>query len=244
MAEFPAMPLWTDAYLADTRHLNTLEHGAYLLLLMESWRRSRCSLPDDDDMLARLAGLQLDEWAEIRPVVMGFWTLDRRSKEWTQTRQKKERCFVEVRSRLQSDRAKSGWNKRKNFDAAAMPDRCRIDAPTPTPTPKVKRDSNESLKKGSRLPESWSLPQPWGTWAMQQGLDDQQVRYQADQFRDYWISVPGQRGVKLNWKATWRNWIRSSIARGAFSNGGPSSRPEPMTASDHIMADLKRRAGK
>jgi hypothetical protein len=32
----------------------------------------------------------------------------------------------------------------------------------------------------------------------------------ADEFRDYWISVPGSKGVKLDWLATWRNWIRRS----------------------------------
>jgi len=27
-------------------------------------------------------------------------------------------------------------------------------------------------------------------------------------FVDYWIAQPGQRGVKLDWEATWRNWMR------------------------------------
>jgi hypothetical protein len=33
---------------------------------------------------------------------------------------------------------------------------------------------------------------------------------ELDAFRDYWIAQPGQRGVKLDWDATWRNWIRRS----------------------------------
>jgi hypothetical protein len=43
MAEFPALPLWTDAYLGDTRHLSQSEHGAYLLLLITAWRTPNCS---------------------------------------------------------------------------------------------------------------------------------------------------------------------------------------------------------
>ncbi len=105
--------------------------------------------------------------------------------------------------------------------------------------PNLKRTINS--KNGSRLSEDWALPQPWGTWALQQGLDDSEVRRQSEIFHDYWIGVPGQRGVKLDWQATWRNWIRSSKARGAFTNGGPSRRSEPRTISDDIMDDLKRK---
>lgn len=31
----------------------------------------------------------------------------------------------------------------------------------------------------------------------------------ADRFRDYWIAQPGAKGRKLDWSATWRNWVRN-----------------------------------
>ena len=29
-----------------------------------------------------------------------------------------------------------------------------------------------------------------------------------EDFRDYWVAMPGQRGRKLDWFATWRGWVR------------------------------------
>jgi hypothetical protein len=41
-------------------------------------------------------------------------------------------------------------------------------------------------------------------------------------FRDYWKSQPGQRGVKADWDATWRNWVRKAgeIGNGKAQRGG------------------------
>ena len=58
MSKAPSMPMYWDAYLADTTHLSTEEHGAYLLLLAAMWRRDGW-VPDDDRDNARIVGLTL-----------------------------------------------------------------------------------------------------------------------------------------------------------------------------------------
>lgn len=56
-------------------------------------------------------------------------------------------------------------------------------------------------KKGYRLPADW-MPK-----------DHIHETYELEKFRDYWASVAGQRGVKLDWDATWRNWVKNANER-------------------------------
>lgn len=144
MADFPALPLWTDAYLSDTRHLSTEEHGAYLLLLMEAWRRPNCDLPDDDVFMARAAGLSPDRWAAIRPVVLAFWKRDGRRRTWSQKRLQRERDYVATKRQLQRDKAAKRWKGEKSADAPAEPRQSRGNAPTPTPTPTTSVETSVS----------------------------------------------------------------------------------------------------
>ncbi|EGY01392.1 hypothetical protein AZA_88703 [Nitrospirillum viridazoti Y2] len=133
MAQFPAIPLFTDAYLGDTTHLTTIEHGAYLLLLMSMWRTADCSLPADDKLLARYARLTTGQWARIKPTLMPFFTEE--EGRIRQGRLTDEYKLVRQHSRQQSDKARSRWLKEKETaDAMAMPVQCRTDAPTPTIT--------------------------------------------------------------------------------------------------------------
>jgi uncharacterized protein YdaU (DUF1376 family) len=57
------MPLYVGDYLRDTRDLSTLQHGAYLLLIMHYWQHD--ALPDDDRQLAAIAGLAPAVWRRI-----------------------------------------------------------------------------------------------------------------------------------------------------------------------------------
>lgn len=62
--------------------------------------------------------------------------------------------------------------------------------------------------KGSRLSADFVLPEDWIAFCQQerQDLNPQKV---FDGFKDYWVAKAGAAGVKLDWLATWRNWVRN-----------------------------------
>ncbi len=69
-------------------------------------------------------------------------------------------------------------------------------------------------KRGSRLPDDWV---PDRALVEQMRAECPYVDQQSEhrKFVDYWRGQPGQRGVKLDWPATYRNWIRRSAERAA-----------------------------
>ena len=63
--------------------------------------------------------------------------------------------------------------------------------------------------RGTRLPEDWTLPAEWLTWAAEdRRWPERRVRGEADKFADYWRGRAGKDAVKADWLATWRNWCR------------------------------------
>lgn len=128
MAEFPALPLWTDAYLADTGHLSVTEHGMYFLMLVQLWRAPKQRLPNDDAWLARKFGRSLEAFvSEWKPIMQEFMQTD--GNWWTQKRLSAEFAYVQQLSAKRSDAAKSMWEKKKTSCTSISP----AYAPTPTP---------------------------------------------------------------------------------------------------------------
>lgn len=120
-----ALPIFGDAYLADTTHLTTEEHGAYFLLMLAAWRQDDCGLPDDPVKLARIAGLSLRKWkAGTGDVVMAFW--HQAGGRWFQKRLSETRQFVDERSAKQADRRRGKGNQKPHepnlFDATLAND--------------------------------------------------------------------------------------------------------------------------
>ena len=75
--------------------------------------------------------------------------------------------------------------------------------------------NNHKLKKeqqrGSRLPVDFVLENEWIDFCKQERPDLNPEKVFAE-FLDYWTAQPGQKGVKLAWTPTWRNWVRRQSA--------------------------------
>lgn len=109
------IPLFVDSYLADTTHLTTEQHGAYLLLLMAAWRTSDCSLPHDDERLASLAGVSTARWRKIGPTILEMWTCEKG--RCRQKRLAHEWDYVRSKSTKRRDAANARWSSKSDANA-------------------------------------------------------------------------------------------------------------------------------
>lgn len=111
---------------------------------------------------------------------------------------------------------------------------------TPAPAPAPKRhdttspDSDDDApadagagrtaktQRGTRIPSPFVITPEMVEWARKEcpSLNHKTV---TDAFVDYWTACPGARGVKLDWVATWRNWMRRE------ATSGKTARPEGPT---------------
>lgn len=109
MTSLPYMQLYTSDYLADTAHLTTEEHGAYLLLLMNYWQRSK-PLDNSNGRLAHVARLSAERWKEVEPVLAEFFIID--GDTWTQSRIERDLDKIRAKSSKLSANGLIGASKR------------------------------------------------------------------------------------------------------------------------------------
>lgn len=141
-----------------------------------------------------------------------------------------------------------GWPMRAPSDGASKGDGNPKRSPNPIPGP-IPPPAPEPIPgpgaaaappvatrmRGSRLPQDWQPGTELRAWAAAK-RPDLALGDVIENFRDYWHAQPGQRGVKLDWDATFRRWVREQKrppGAGGFVGSGPLAPPPPrptMTA--------------
>src|ERR1019366_2083805 len=105
MTSRPWMPFYFSDYLADTGHLSTTEHGAYLLLIAHYWAHG--GLPDDEAVIARITRMTARQWSSSRDHLRSLF-----GDNWRHKRVDHELAQALEKSRINSANAKRRHSER------------------------------------------------------------------------------------------------------------------------------------
>jgi uncharacterized protein YdaU (DUF1376 family) len=206
-------------FIKDTSFLTNEEVGIYLKLL---WLYYDTEQPLPNAMFELSMKVNARDQQDALVGILGmFFKLE--DNEWHHTRCDKEikhyHQQLDTASKAgKASAAKRALNKNSTGVEQALKLRSTDVQPTNNQEPlTINQEPKVKTQRGSRLPVDFVLPEDWIGFCQQyrKDLNPQEV---FDGFKDFWISKPGAGGVKLDWTATWRNWVRSQSAPKTFAN--------------------------
>jgi uncharacterized protein YdaU (DUF1376 family) len=231
--------LYIGDYQRDTGHLSIAEHGAYLLMLQHFYATER-PLPTGKALHRLLRAETKVDRDAIDAVVRQFWS-------------EGDGGLVNKRAQLEIQRAdhqrtvnrevgKLGGRPRKTESvsesvSSSPPDAEPIENPSQTPDTRHQTPDKgkEQRARGTRLQLS-ALPDDWQSFCIAERPDLQPAAV-FERFVDYWRAQPGQQGVRADWLATWRNWVRNERAPAFRLGGAPVSKQAALEARNRAAMD-------
>jgi hypothetical protein len=233
------------------------EWRAALTLWWAAWCQvPAASLPDDDAALCRFAdlGRDLKTWRKLKDGALHGWVKCEDGRLYHPVLAKQ--ALIAWDKRVKERDRKAAWRAKKDAQSAGQ------DADVPrdklglsqgqergqdgqVPADVTRRDgtgrdneekerSEAAQKRGHRLPDDFAMPPDWIEWAMaERNWSRPEAHAERDSFIDFWHAKSGRDAAKLDWQATWRNWVRNSRRAGSvlpFSRRGDDEPELPAFA--------------
>lgn len=213
------MPLYVADYLADTGHLSTLEHGAYMLLIMHYWQNE--GLPADDKRIARVVRLPYDDWMEIKEVISELF-----NEGWRHKRIDAELAKTDAIISKRSAAGKAGAFVRYNNRMANANNLSKqTHGQSQSQSHKEKKDNNTEigLQNGNGLSKKESR-----VYAFEHGVVRLLESDLAKWRRAYpHVSVEGELIAKEPWLAKQASWFNAAAGWLAKAEKQATARPPP-----------------
>ncbi|TFV90416.1 hypothetical protein [Blastococcus sp. CT_GayMR16] len=141
---------------------------------------------------------------------------------------------IEELSRKRSEAGRRGGRARAGSRASAKqvpePVAGNVEADTETDTETSLRSVSDAPRRGgrgSRIPDDFAVDDELRGFGRGLGFTDERVDAITATFIDYWRGRSGAGGVKLDWPATWRNWIRKEAERSPRPVGATAASGRP-----------------
>lgn len=220
--------------------------GALLLLWAEAWQERPCgTLPDDDELIALMVGMEPDEYARHRSVIRRGWVLAGDGRLYHETITERVLAMMEKRAK---DARRAASNRARAADArvsdCGVTSASRVttpglgpefdtkhQAPSTTPEADASGGTSKSPRPVRKCPERFAVTAQMREWAAIEapGVD---VDAETAKFRDHTF-----RTAISDWGGTWRNWVRRAFEnrpRGAVT---PLNRQEAIEQRNREVGD-------
>jgi uncharacterized protein YdaU (DUF1376 family) len=243
-------------FIKDTANLNDHQMVTYLRMIWAYYTEEK-PLPDECESIA--FAMRSDE-KTVHLLLRHYFDLQ--ADGWHHKRC--DRVLQDIYGK--SEKARDAANKRWGKEKQKMPDQCDgnadamqthnannadaslLDA-TQYPIPKEREgcvDEQASPappppEKKTKVSRAVSLSSDWEP--TQEMIDyckakrpELNPNVVAENFRDYFLSAPGDKGLKKDWEATWRTWVRrESPQHSMFGHG----RNVHLSSTDDALARAK-----
>lgn len=210
MAALPYMRFYVADYLADTMHLTTEEHGAYLLLIFNYWQTGK---PLPKSRLARIARVTDDRWTLVERTLSEFfhdtgaeWRHDRIERGLESVRQSRDQKSAAGRASAAARNAKNSTSVERPFNTCST---SILKEETKTKTekdnPPLTPPSGEGSARKRFVPPTLDDVRDY---CRQRGNS-----VNPEQWYDHYVSNGWRvgRNQMKDWKAAVRTWERSQI---------------------------------
>ena len=245
MADNPWVPFYFADYLADTGTLSLAEHGAYLLLLAEAYRRGgklECKSNANASVLHRLCRCNDDaDKAAVDAVLSQFF--QRTASGFSHKRVQKVLARREEISEKRASAAARRWDA--NASVLHMQPQPQLQPQLQVEPKTKKRGVVGGGSGGPRIPKPKStkhaLPSDWqpksshGLIATEQGLD---LAAEAVKFREHALST-GRRMV--DWDLCFNTWLRKARDFGARPSGNGANPRKYVSILDADYIETKEK---
>jgi uncharacterized protein YdaU (DUF1376 family) len=222
--------------------------GAYTIVLDLIYMRGG-RLPDDPQYIAGQLGCSVRKWNSLRAELVSLGKLNVENGlisnfradvllEETRTfrdKQAENRSHPNKNSTLKSpkaDHSEPDTEEVRKTTANAVVPHTPQDPPESKSTGRVR-----GAARGNRIAPNWAPTITDYAFASSEGMTREDINREADKFRDYWAAKSGREACKLDWSATWRNWVRSDFRKRNGSGSGNASRNGGRTDAFDRLAE-------
>ncbi|WNW10109.1 DUF1376 domain-containing protein [Pseudomonas sp. DTU_2021_1001937_2_SI_NGA_ILE_001] len=261
MAALPYIQLYVADYLADTMHLTTEEHGAYLLLIFNYWQTGK---PIPKNRLARIARVSNDRWVSVEASLNEFFNDN--GEEWVHKRIERDLDAVHATQaqRIAAGKASAEAKKNRKRTAPQREDNARsttvegslqqnsTNKDTDTDTEEHTHNAcahvepapdDQAARPRFAMTDAWEPDSKSFTAVLNRnGMANQ--TFSADQlleFRSYWISRPDDLKTQAQWEHALAQRLKSqhvkNQARGPSHDSSGRTAPSRTRNAHDILTD-------